>query len=181
MMVRAQAFLALGGFNPKVIAAEDDEFCVRMRESGLGIERLPLPMTRHDAAMTKFSEWWRRAVRSGHGFAQVGLLHADHFRPERRRVWLYGLLLPVLLLLGLGLNLAGATSTGGFFILAVLAAYVLSWLRTCQGLQRASLPLSEAKRHAVFLTLSKFPNLIGMLTYHFRRWQQRDMHIIEYK
>jgi GT2 family glycosyltransferase len=181
MMVRAPAFLALGGFNPQVIAAEDDEFCVRLRKSGMGIERLPLPMTRHDAAMTRFSEWWRRAVRSGHGFAQVGHLHPEHFRAERRRVWFFGLFLPFLALLGMGVWFAGAVAAGALATGAVLAAYGLSWLRTVQGLIRAKLPPREAVHHAVYLSLSKFPNLIGMLTYHVRRWQRRDMRIIEYK
>lgn len=181
MMVRAQAFRALGGFNPQVIAAEDDEFCVRMRKSGLGIERLALSMTRHDAAMTRFSEWWRRAVRSGHGFAQVGHLHPDHFRPERRRVWLYGLMLPLTALLGLALIAWGASAAGALLIGAVAAVYGLSWVRTAQGLARDGLPLREALHHAVYLSLSKFPNLIGVLTYGWRRLQQREMRIIEYK
>lgn len=181
MMVRAQTFLALGGFNPEVIAAEDDEFCVRVRKSGMGIERLPLPMTRHDAAMTRFSEWWRRAVRSGHGLAQVGHLHPEHCRADRRRVWFFGLFLPLLALVGVALFLSGAVPAGGLVMGAVLAAYGLSWLRTAQGLIRASLPLQEALHHAMYLSLSKFPNLSGMFTYHLRRWQRRDMHIIEYK
>ncbi|MDX5381680.1 MAG: glycosyltransferase, partial [Rhodobacterales bacterium] len=140
MMVRAPAFFDLDGFNPQVIAAEDDEFCVRMRKSGLGIERLPLPMTRHDAAMTRFSEWWRRAVRSGHGFAQVGDLHPEHFRPERRRVWLYGLVLPLVALAGLVLALSGAVLPGLLVVIAAITGYELSWLRTTQGLIRAGLP-----------------------------------------
>ena len=168
MMVRAPAFFDLDGFNPQVIAAEDDEFCVRMRKSGLGIERLPLSMTRHDAAMTRFSEWWRRAVRSGHGFAQVGDLH-------------YGLALPLVALAGLMLALSGAVLTGLLVIIAVMTGYELSWLRTMQGLIRAGLPTREAMHHALYLSLSKFPNLIGMLTYYWRRSQRRDMNIIEYK
>ncbi|WP_439519119.1 glycosyltransferase [Hydrogenophaga sp.] len=181
MMVRAQAFLNLKGFNPQVIAAEDDEFCVRLRKSGLGIERLPLPMTQHDAAMTRFSEWWRRAVRSGHGFAQVGHLHPEHFRPERRRVWLYGLLLSLVLVAGLLLAMSGALLAGGLLAGAALSVYALSWVRTVQGLARAGLPRSEAMHHGLYLSLSKYPNLIGMLTYWVRRWQRRDMSIIEYK
>ena len=82
---------------------------------------------------------------------------------------------------GLGLLLAGSVQAGGLIVAAVLAGYGLSWVRTVQGLIRASLPPREALHHALYLSLSKFPNLIGMLTYHFRRWQQRDMHIIEYK
>lgn len=181
MMVRAQAFLDLDGFNPQVIAGEDEEFCVRLRTSGLGIERLPLPMTRHDAAMTRFSEWWRRAVRSGHGFAQVGAIYPVHFQAERRRVWLYGLVLPLIALAGLILALSGAVLSGLLVFFAALTGYELSWLRTVQGLIRAGLPAREAMHHALYLSLSKFPNLWGMLTYHWRHWQRQEMNIIEYK
>lgn len=181
MMVRTQAFIALDGFNPRVIAAEDDEFCVRLRKSGLGIERLPLSMTLHDAAMTRFSEWWRRAIRCGHGFAQVGHLHPDHFQSERRRVWLYGLILPLVGLTGLAWTLTGAVLGGALLICGVLAGYAISWVRTMRGLVRAGLPRRQAMHHALYLALSKFPNLVGMLTFQFRRWQRRDMNIIEYK
>ena len=34
MLVRAEAFRAAGGFDPSVIAAEDDEFCTRLRKAG---------------------------------------------------------------------------------------------------------------------------------------------------
>lgn len=181
MLVRAEAFFAVGGFNPQVIAAEDDEFCIRVRKTGLGIERLPLPMTRHDAAMTRFSEWWRRAVRAGHGFAQVGRMHPGHFRAELRRVWLFGLVLPVLALVGVVLLVAGWHWAGLLPIAAAMAGYALSWLRTVQGLVREGLPAGKAMHHGLYLALSKLPNLKGMLTYHRRRLQGRKMNIIEYK
>jgi hypothetical protein len=38
-----------------------------------------------------------------------------------------------------------------------------------------------ALHQAIFLSLSKFPNLIGMLTYKLRKWQGVAMQIIEYK
>ena len=85
MMVRASVFADLGGFDPTVIAAEDDEFCTRMRKAGWTLERLPEDMTRHDAAMLRFGQWWQRAVRTGHGFAQVGHLHPEYFVKERKR------------------------------------------------------------------------------------------------
>ena len=173
MMVRVAAYQAAGGYRADVIAAEDDEFCLRLGKAGWRLERLPVDMTRHDAAMTRFSQWWQRAVRSGHGFAQVGALHPDFFVAERRRVWLYGAILPVLF--AIGILLAPALA------LAVAAAYILSYLRTIQGLRRGDLPTGEAASHALFLTLSKFPNLIGMITFHLRRLRGADMNIIEYK
>ncbi len=173
MMVRAEAYRAAGGFDAQVIAAEDDEFCLRLGKAGWGLRRLALPMTRHDAAMTRFSQWWRRAVRSGHGFAQVGRMHPEFFRPERRRVWLYGLVLPLLFLAGLVWS--------GWLAAGVVALYLLSYIRSARGLRRAGLPAAKAAHQALFLTLSKFPNLVGMLTYFWRKARARDMRIIEYK
>ncbi|NDV98283.1 glycosyltransferase family 2 protein [Salipiger sp. PrR002] len=173
MMVRAEAFAEVGGFDPTVIAAEDDEFCIRLRKAGWTLERIPHEMTRHDAAMTRFSQWWRRAVRTGHGFAQVGHLHPEYFTTERKRALVYALGLPLLLLLGLLIV--------GPLALLVLAAYPLNWARTARGLRREGLPVPEARRHALLLTLSKFPNLVGMATYHWRRLRQAPMRLIEYK
>ncbi|MGQ0456807.1 MAG: glycosyltransferase [Hyphomicrobium sp.] len=173
MIVRTKAFLEVGGFNDSVIAAEDDEFCVRVRAAGWDILRLPVEMTRHDAAMTRFGQWWRRAVRSGHGFAQVGALHPRYFLTERSRVWLYGLILPLIAVVGaLWTTLAP---------LSVAALYALNYFRTALGLKRDGLPMHEALSHSVFLTLSKLPNLIGMLTFYMRRRKGRDMELIEYK
>ena len=60
------------------------------------------------------------------------------------------------------------------------AGYALSWLRTLQGLRRTGLNPRGAAHQALFLTLSKFPNLLGMLTYHLRRLRRTPMRIIEY-
>lgn len=174
MMVRADAFRQVGGFDPDVIAAEDDEFCTRLVKSGWALERLPLDMTRHDADMTTFGQWWQRAVRTGHGFAQVGYLHPDYFVAERRRVMVFGLALP--------LGFALALLTGWLLVaLAVLALYAVSYLRTVQGLVNEGLSRPEAQRHAGLLTLSKFPNLIGMGIFRWRMLRNGPMRIIEYK
>ncbi|KGJ06840.1 Glycosyltransferase, GT2 family [Paracoccus halophilus] len=169
MMVRTEAFRQVGGFNPGVIAAEDDEFCLRLGEAGWKLIRLPVEMTRHDAAMTRFGQWWRRARRAGHGFAQLNRMHPPHFRREKLRVWVYGLVLPLIFLLGL--------FTWAWISLAVLGLYALSWWKTWRGL--AGQPM--AARQAALLTLAKLPNLLGMLTYYRRARKGEDMRIIEYK
>lgn len=173
MMVRAEAFALVSGFDPTVIAAEDDEFCTRLRKAGRKLERIPHEMTRHDADMTRFGQWWQRGVRSGHGFAQVGFLHPDYFVRERKRVLVYGLILPLVFLLGAFISWV--------IPIAVLAVYAMSYVRTVQGLQREELPSAEARRHAVLLTLSKFPNMLGIAVFHWRRLRRAQMRIIEYK
>jgi glycosyltransferase involved in cell wall biosynthesis len=173
MLVRAEAFRHVGGFGDSIIASEDEEFGTRLRKAGWALERLPLEMTRHDADMHRFGQWWRRAVRTGHGFAHVGHLHPDYFARERQRVLAYALVLP---LLSLALALVSP-----WLLLVPLAIYALNYLRTQQGLRRAGLPKREARQHALFIALSKFPNLVGMATYHIRRLRNAQMRIIEYK
>lgn len=173
MMVRASLWRAVGGMNPEVIAAEDDEICCRFRKAGWTLHRIPEAMTRHDADMHRFGQWWRRAERTGHGFAQVGHLHPDYFRRERRRAVVYGAVLPLLMLAGLTL--------AWWLPLVLLTAYEWNYLRSYQGLRRAGLAHDRALRHAALLVLSKFPNIIGMARFHWRRLTGRAMRIIEYK
>ncbi|MDQ7777631.1 glycosyltransferase [Paracoccus aminovorans] len=169
MMVRVAAFRQVGGFDPTVIAAEDDEFCLRIGKAGWTLERLPVQMTWHDAAMTRFGQWWQRTIRNGHGFAQVGAMHPPYFKREKLRVWIYGLALPLLFLLGL--------FTSPWLSAAVLALYALSFWKTWRGLSGKPMALHQA----ALLTLAKLPNLFGMWTYHRRRRKGDAMRIIEYK
>jgi Glycosyl transferase family group 2 len=174
MMVRTTAFQATGGFNPRIICAEDEEFCLRMQDHGLRVHRLPQIMTRHDADTNLFGQWWRRTVRAGHGFAEVGGMQPTHYLAERRRVWVYGGVFPVVLVAGL--------VTGRWLLVGVaMAAYLFNWWRSMQGLRHNGQTTGQAAHQAVFLTLSKIANMQGMLTYYLRRWRGVDMQIIEYK
>lgn len=70
-LFRVGAFSAAGGYDSTLIAGEEPELCSRLRGQGWSIWRLDAPMTVHDAAMHFLRQWWRRAVRSGYGYAQV--------------------------------------------------------------------------------------------------------------
>ena len=173
MMVRATAFDAVGGFDPKVIAAEDDEFCTRLRKDGWRLVRIERQMSLHDGGVLQFSQWWKRAERTGHGFAQVGYLHPEYFTRERRRGWAFGIIFPIFFVVGLFTTL--------WLSACVLGVYVMSYVKTVLGLQAQGLPGKEALHHAVFLSLSKIPNVIGMVRFHWRRLNNAQMRIIEYK
>src|SRR6185437_14029394 len=73
-MMRVDAFDTVGGFSPKLIAGEEPELCARLRERAWKIWRLDADMTRHDINLTRFSQWWRRIVRSGYGYAELSRL-----------------------------------------------------------------------------------------------------------
>ena len=54
-MIRAEALQAARGYRNELIAGEEPELCLRLRELGWKIWRLDAEMTRHDAAMTRFA------------------------------------------------------------------------------------------------------------------------------
>lgn len=70
-MVRLDAFREVGGFSPDLIAGEEPDLCFRLRQCGWEIWRVDAEMTLHDAAMTRFSQWWQRNLRSGHATAEA--------------------------------------------------------------------------------------------------------------
>ena len=170
MMVRAAAFEAVDGFNPVVIAAEDDDFCLRVGQAGWGLERLALEMTEHDADMHSFGQWWRRAERAGHGFAQVDRLHPGHFRKTLIRVLAWALALPLFALIALPWTL-----------LIVLALFAASFWRGRGRFIAQGISADKAGKLSGLLTLSKFPNLIGVGRYDWRALTGRNMQLIEYK
>ena len=98
-LIRVAALERVGGYRPDVVAAEDTELCARIRAAGWKVWRLEAEMTVHDAAMTRFAQWWRRAVRAGYAFAHVSRLHGASperlFVWESRRAWLWGIWLPL--------------------------------------------------------------------------------------
>jgi GT2 family glycosyltransferase len=177
-MVRAKVFKEVGGFRPEVIAAEDNEFCIRVRATGKKILHLDAEMVRHDAAMTRFSQWWRRAKRTGHAYGQVAALHGKggerYFVSDRRRVWVWGLALPLAAFLL-------APVTRGISLLLLLGAYALQFVRIYQYGRGRGWPACDARVYAFFTVLFKFPALLGLLAYHWRQWRGEAFTIIEHK
>ena len=172
-MTRAALVSEIGGFNASIIAGEDDEFCVRVRTSGARVHRIARDMCLHDANMRRFGQWWLRSVRAGHAYAQVGEMHPDYCLGARRRAWGWGLVLPAAIL---GL----APLTHGWSAL-LLILYPLSFIRTGHQLIKKGASPPHARLHAGFLTLAKFPNLIGLLNYRRKRLMGLPLKIYEYK
>jgi GT2 family glycosyltransferase len=173
-MVRAYAFDQVHGFREDLIAGEEPELCLRLRREGWEIWRLEAEMAWHDAAMTRFSQWWRRSERAGHAFAEGAALHGkspqrDWVR-ESRSSWFWGAGLPAATLL--------ATGVFGIWSLLLLLAYPLQFLRM---VKRSADETSLRIPRAFFLLLGKFPEMLGQLRYWKNRVTRRRSMLIEYK
>ncbi len=70
-LMRVSAFAEAGGFSPGLIAGEEPDLCHRIRQQGWTIHRIDSDMTIHDAAMTRFVQWWQRNRRSGYAYAEA--------------------------------------------------------------------------------------------------------------
>lgn len=173
-LMRAEAFAAVGGFRESLIAGEEPELCLRLRAKGWKIRRLDAEMTLHDAAITRFGQWWRRARRAGFAFAEGAALHGGpperHWLRETRRALLWGLALP-LAALGIGLFV----SPLGFLLLLAYPAQVVRMAARDGWRDRA------AWEFALFGVLGKFPETVGVVEYRLGALAGRRARLIEYK
>jgi glycosyltransferase involved in cell wall biosynthesis len=174
VLMRADAFESVGGFRPDMIAGEEPELCVRLRSGGWKIWRLDRDMTLHDAAMTRFGQWWRRTVRAGYAFAEGVHLHGSpperHFVRESRRALIWGMAIPLVAV--------ALTFWLGAWGLAVLLVYLVQILRLAFFGSRSR---KENRWRALFLVIGKFPESIGQLNYFYNRALGRTARLIEYK
>lgn len=176
LMARARAFNAAGGFDERLIAGEEPELCFRLRQSGWKIYRADRLMTYHDAAMTRFSQWLRRAMRAGYAYAASSALHrrtpGGFRRRENLRIALWGGLLPLA-------ALVGALMVSPWSLLLLLA-YPAQFVRLWLAHQNSATDFPAA-RYALFMLLAKWPEHSGQLLFLSRRIRGAEQTLIEYK
>ncbi|WFE73374.1 glycosyltransferase family 2 protein [Roseinatronobacter sp. S2] len=172
-MGRSAAFAAVGGFRDGMIAAEDDDLFLRLRAAGWQTWCVADPMSGHDVGLFSFNGWFRRMIRAGHSFSELGVLHPGTARASRLRAVVWAGVLPVLALLGLWVWLP--------LTALVIALYALSLARLWRRCITQGLSPDRAVIAAALLMICKFANLYGMVTYWVRRFRRSDARIIEYK
>lgn len=182
VMVRVGALDAIGGYDSLMIAGEDPDMSIRLRQSGWRLYRIDHAMTVHDAAMVRFEQWWRRAERSGHAFGELADRHpglrAPDWRRQCRSIMLWGGVLPALVAVLLFL----AVVIGPIWLIpAVLAALVWPAQVVRIGLKRrATLPTRLAFMTGAFLMIGKCAEMVGLTRYYIGRVTGRRSDLIEY-
>ena len=175
VMMRVDAFEQVRGYRDDLIAGEEPELCLRLRRSGWRIWRLDSEMTRHDAHIITFSQWWRRTVRSGYAFAQGAALHAG--KPERHwvwescRAWLWAICLPLVIV-----ACSILFSAWAWLLLLVYPAQIVRQILRSSG---------ETMNHRIaigfFQVMARFPEACGQILYVRDRLVTRQAKLIEYK
>jgi glycosyltransferase involved in cell wall biosynthesis len=173
ILARLDALDDAGLYRDDLIAGEEPELCVRLRQLGWKIHRLDTPMTRHDARMTKLGQWWKRTRRAGHAFAEGAHLHGApperHWVGETRRALLWGAALPLAILIAALIHPA-----------ALLATLIYP-LQVARLAARRGLTSRTAWEWAFFTVLGKFAEAQGALQFHMGRLVNRRTTLIEYR
>ncbi|MFT3789252.1 MAG: hypothetical protein QM770_24245 [Tepidisphaeraceae bacterium] len=150
-LFRRDVLQAMNGYNETVIAGEEPELCWRIRHSGWTVHRIDHEMTLHDAAMTKFGQWWKRNLRAGHAFAEGNWRHGEppeyFWKKNVRSNFIWGLLL--------------------------IPLWPLLWFKVWRQ--------GKGAAYASFITLSKLPQALGQLKFHWNRLRGKQAGLIEYK
>jgi glycosyltransferase involved in cell wall biosynthesis len=175
-MMRVDVFRKLGGFRVDVIAGEDSELGVRMALAGHRVLKLDSNMAIHDADMTRFSQWWRRAVRAGHAIGQRSDLNGrTAIRDcvhERNSTVFWGIVLPITAVLA-------ALSTSGWSLLLLLSYPALA-LKIARQRRAMGDGMRDAYLYATFTVIGKFANALGLSKFALSKLHRR-YEIIEYK
>jgi len=176
-MVRVSAFRQGEGFNPAVIAGEEPELCYRLKNMGWQIYRLDHPMALHDAAISHFSQWWKRTARSGHAYAQGFALHRvdgqGYCLRDSLRIWLWSCLLPI------GILFSGWAVHPMAALLLII--YPVQIGRITIDVHRQVENWHHALAYALFNMLGKLPQLFGQLLFLKRNMKENYYFTIEYK
>lgn len=167
-LMRVDAVRSVGGYRDDLIAGEEPELCLRLRQAGWSIWRIDAEMTAHDAQIMRFNQWWKRTKRAGHAFAEGAALHGAlperHWMAETRRALLWGAAGPLLIVFL-------ALTFGPWALLAVLI----------YPLQVARLARRGGWAWAFFSVLGKFAEAQGVLSYYWHRVSGGQKRLIEYK
>ena len=173
-MIRVEAFKVIGGFRANLIAGEEPELCIRLRAAGWTVWRIENDMALHDAAITRFDQWWRRSMRGGYAFAEGALLHGappeQHWVRETRSAWVWGAGIPAAVLLGL-------LALGPVALLALL----IYPLQVARLFFRSTGPPRLRAWRSFFLVVGKFPEAIGQFKFQAARTRGGQSELIEYK
>ena len=184
-MIRLSAITAVGGFDDQLIAGEEPDLCLRMRDIGFEIRRIDAEMGLHDAAMFTFDSWWKRTKRSGYAYTEHIWRHGKRALPTWRRqlysigFWAFGM--PFIALLASFTLVRPSHYALPIACAFVAAAYIFQIFRMTWRTMKIGEKWYYAIRTAALMMLGKIPQALGALDYLFDRALKRKRSLIEHR
>lgn len=173
-LIRIDPFRSVNGYRSDLICGEEPELCIRLRTIGWKIWHLDEKMTLHDASIHRFGQWWRRMLRSGYGYALGVSIHGNtpekHWVVEWRRAWIWGLFLPL-----------GVLVFSFFFTLWSLAALIIYPAQVIRLAFVSKRFTSSNWEWALAMVIGKFAEMFGQVKFIADRLRGVKSALIEYK
>jgi cellulose synthase/poly-beta-1,6-N-acetylglucosamine synthase-like glycosyltransferase len=181
VVMRRGALEQVDGFDSALIAGEEPELCRRLRHCGYRIIHIDSPMTGHDLNITHFGQYWRRALRAGHAYAEI----STRFQGSSDPMWLR--------------ESRGNLIRGGFWIASLIASVALLgfspvplmlWIGVLMALSCRSGWKARWKApsqptllllYGIHSQLQQIPIFIGQLQFARNRKAGRQRRLFEYK
>jgi cellulose synthase/poly-beta-1,6-N-acetylglucosamine synthase-like glycosyltransferase len=179
-VMRRSALEAVGGYDSTLIAGEEPEMCSRMRALGYVILHIDAQMTLHDLAITRWSQYWRRASRTGYAYAQISTRTRDGKVPlwvresaaNRKRAVVLMAMAASLIVVAVVSPVAGAVCVLLGICLLVRSAWRARW--------KSKDPLSLFL-YAIHSHLQQIPIFFGQLEFQRDLKRNERRGLIEYK
>ena len=180
--MRREVLESVGGFDERLIAGEEPEMCRRIRALGFTILHVDRPMTGHDLAMTRFSQYWRRAFRTGYAYAEVSARFRNTDLPlwdrKARRNIVHG---AGLLGIIVGAPLCSIAFHSLIPVAIAVAIIAVLAIRTAIKFRWKTADLVTLLLFGLHSHLVQIPLLFGQLKYQRDRFTGRTSKLIEYK
>jgi cellulose synthase/poly-beta-1,6-N-acetylglucosamine synthase-like glycosyltransferase len=187
-LFRHSILAATNGFDETLIAGEEPELCRRIAALNHTILHVDRPMTGHDLAITRWSQYWKRSTRAGHAYAEVSQRLKDTARLSKSGLTFWAdeatrnrnraLTLIALPILGL---LAAISLRSPYPILAVILFLATISLRSAYKSRWKSPNKLTLLLYGINSHLQQIPIYCGQLQYKRNRRKGKRAHLLEYK
>ena len=183
-LFRNSSLVNVSGYRDSLIAGEEPDLCLRMQQKGWLIERISGEMTQHDAAITSIRQWWLRAVRAGHAYAEHVWIHrsvAFHsWKIQLLRIFFWGIAMPVAAV-GAVVGIMLKYVAGITVLAPVLMLYIFQFSRLLWRSRKGGYSWPDASKVAGLTLLGKLAEARGILKFARRKIFRTASRIIEYK
>ncbi|MEM9085901.1 MAG: glycosyltransferase family 2 protein [Pseudomonadota bacterium] len=184
-LIRMRALMEAGGYSDDLIAGEEPDLCLRLRNLGWSVRRIAGEMTLHDANILSFRGWWKRASRSGFAFAEHVRRHRAQSDPYTLRqtasILFWGFAAPATGAIVTGILAFSRPAIAPFALSLFAAVYAAQIGRIAIRKRREGHPTKFAISYGTLIVIGKFAEFTGILKCLLDQFLRRRSQIIEYK
>ncbi len=180
---RVAAYREAGEFDPSVPAGEEPELCKRIRDRGWKIWRLDAEMTRHDAAMTRFGQWWKRQVRTGYaGYNVERRFGLGIFDRIIKSACFWGGIFPIVALMAAAvLGTAQSPLWAAVCLAAAVVVVLLQVVRIAWRKKTVNGGWKQSLEFGLFTMAAKLPICLGVIRQIIETARGQQAQLVEYK